>query len=207
MSEVQTAPAHATPTAAAQTTETAQAPTPAASTPASPQAQSQTSTTTSEAPKAAPAIPEKYELKLPEGSSLDQSALDQVAAYAKEKGLSQEMAQAVLERENLAVSSYSERIDKEWEATKQQWVQTALSDKELGGDAFKANVELAHRVIKKYASDEFVKALDSSGFGNHPELIRTFLRIGKLMSEDKLVLPGAQAGGKKPIEELFYGKS
>lgn len=210
MSEVQTAPAQATPTAAAQTTEPAQAPAPAASTPASSEAQATAAaapTKTSEAPTAAPVVPEKYELKLPEGSSLDQSALDRVASYAKEKGLSQEMAQAVLEREHLAVSSYSERIDKEWEATKQQWVQTVQADKELGGEAFKVNAELAHRVIKKYASEDFVKALETSGFGNHPELLRTFLRIGKAMSEDKLVLPGAQAGGKKPIEELFYGKS
>lgn len=207
MSEAQTAATQATPEVAAQATTQAQAAAPAVSTTASATATAtEAKPATSEAQPAAKVAPEKYDLKLPDGSTLDQSAIERVATYAKEKGLSQEMAQAVLEREHMAVDSYSKSIDEQWKAQQAQWTQTVQSDKEMGGAAFKENVELAHRVIKKYASEEFVNALESSGFGNHPELMRVFLRIGKQMSEDKLVLPGAQAGGKKSIEEIFYGK-
>src|SRR3972149_1235780 len=52
-----------------------------------------------------PVVPQKYELKLPEGSQLDQARIDSLSAYAKEKGLSNEQAQAILDRESDAVSS------------------------------------------------------------------------------------------------------
>jgi hypothetical protein len=85
------------------------------------------------------------------------------------------------------------------------WVAQAQQDTEIGGDAFKQNVELAHRALTKFAPEGFVKMLEQTGLGNHPDLVRTFFRIGKQMSEDQLIIPGAQAGGKKSAEELFYG--
>jgi len=206
MSEVVAATAQATPTAeATATSQTAEA---TASTAAATTETTQAATpqATSEAQPAAPAVPEKYELKLPEGSTLDQSAIDRVSAYAKEMKLSQDMAQAVLDREHLAVDSYAKALDSQFAAVKEEWKQNGFKDKEIGGDAYRENAELAKRVVAKYASEEFAKILDESGYGNHPELIRTFLRIGKAMAEDKLVMPGAQAGGKKSAEELFYGK-
>lgn len=206
MSEVVAATAQATPTAeATATSQTAEA---TASTAAATTETTQAATpqATSEAQPAVPAVPEKYELKLPEGSTLDQSAIDRVSAYAKEMKLSQDMAQAVLDREHLAVDSYAKALDSQFAAVKEEWKQNGFKDKEIGGDAYRENAELAKRVVAKYASEEFAKILDESGYGNHPELIRTFLRIGKAMAEDKLVMPGAQAGGKKSAEELFYGK-
>src|SRR5688572_20896218 len=60
-----------------------------------------------EAPKEQkPVVPEKYDLKLPEGSLLEAAQMEKISAYAKEKGLSNEQAQELLERENDAVSGY-----------------------------------------------------------------------------------------------------
>lgn len=206
MSEAAAVAAQATPIA--EPTAESQTQTAAASTTAIETSQTQTETqqAASETQPAAPAVPEKYDLKLPDGTTLDQSAIERVASYAKEKGLSQEMAQAVLEREHLAVDSYAKALDSQFTAVKEEWKQSGFKDKEIGGEAYKENAELAKRVVTKFASEEFAKILDESGYGNHPELIRTFLRIGKAMAEDKLVMPGAQAGGKKSAEELFYGK-
>lgn len=157
--------------------------------------------------KAAAAPPEKYELKLPEGSKLTQSKVDQVALYAKENGLSNEVAQKLLERESQAVQEFESEIKSEHLKRVEQWKSEVEADKELGGDLYKQNVELAKRVAHRYASPEFLKVLDESGFGNHPELVRVFSRIGKQMSEDQLIMPGAQSGGNKPIEDFFYGQS
>ena len=45
-------------------------------------------------PATPPAVPEKYDLKLPEKSVLEASAVDEIAAYAKAQGLSQVQAAA-----------------------------------------------------------------------------------------------------------------
>lgn len=149
--------------------------------------------------------PDKYELKLPESSLLDPSITERISAYAKEKGLSNEAAQELIDRENQVVTSYHEAQLQQVEGIKGQWVKDAEADKEIGGEAFKENIELAKRVIDKFGSDAFKAALNETGFGNHPEVIRIFTKIGKLMAEDKLVLAKTQSAGSKPMEEVFYG--
>lgn len=158
----------------------------------------------SEAPK--PAAPEKYELKLPEGSALDPARLEGIVAYAKARGLSQEAAQELLQREHEAVDSYSKGRQALYDQQRTTWAEAVKADAEIGGDTMAQNVELAKRVLTRYGSESLVKTLDDTGLGNHPELVRVFARIGKQMSEDQLVLPGAGSNGPKDDRELFYGK-
>lgn len=157
--------------------------------------------------EAKPASEVKYELKLPDGSPLDPGIISDLTTFAKEKGIAPEIAQAILEKQHAATQGYAERINKEFEAQKKQWVAQVQGDKEIGGEAFKGNVEIAHRALKAFASDEFVSILESTGLGNHPELVRVFYRIGKQMADDKLVTGSAPGGGKKSPSELLYGKS
>lgn len=153
-------------------------------------------------------VPEKYDLKLPENSLLDAAHLEKISSYAKEKGFSNDMAQALLERESLAVESYNNAQKDTLQKIGESWVSEAKNDKEIGGEAFKQNTELAKRVVDRFGTDPFKKALNETGLGNHPELLRVFTRIGKAMSEDKLIVPGAQAAsGKRSIEDIFYGAS
>jgi len=182
---------------------------PAVSTPAKVEGQPEATAavaTTGEIPSLVAPEPQRFELKLPEGSILDQSAVERVSAFAKEMKLTPEAAQKVLEQEHMVLEGYAKTLDEQFAAKKQEWATQAFSDKELGGPQFKENIELAHRVIKRFAPQEFIQDLESSGLGNHPGLLKTFNRLGKAMSEDKLVQPGAQAGGQKSIEEHLYGK-
>lgn len=206
MSEVQTPVAQVTPQAPVQNEVKAETPATAAGTTVVTGAEAQTQATSETQPKS-PVVPEKYDLKLPEGATLDQKAIDEISAFAKEKGLSQEAAQAVLEREHSLISGLQQKAEQEWQAKKDQWLKDATGDKEFGGDNLKLSAEVAHRALKRFDSTgKLAEMLETSGFGNHPEVIRFMWKIGQAMSEDQLVIPGAQSGGKKPIEEVFYGK-
>lgn len=152
-------------------------------------------------------VPEKYDLKLPEGSLLDSSVVEKIAHIAKERGLSNDQAQGLLDAKSEAVA---EHTTKQAEALKQistnEWVTELKSDKEFGGEAFQQNAELAKRVVHKFGSPQFIKTLNDSGLGNHPDLFRFCTRIGKAMSDDQLVLPGTQvSGNKQSMEDIFYG--
>lgn len=149
-------------------------------------------------------VPEKYDLKLPDGSQLDAKAIEAVSAFAKEKKLTQDEAQAVLERESATLASYVDSQKEQLAQKQKEWVETIKSDKELGGEGMNKTIEMAKRVVDRYGSDSLKKALNDSGLGNHPELVRFVSRIGKAMSEDQLVLPGTQATGKKSLEDVFY---
>ena len=139
---------------------------------------------------------------------MDPARIEEVAAFAKAQGFSNETAQAVLERENGAIARYQESQMAQFkEMVEVKWVEQVKADKEIGGEKFKENVELAHRALKQFGSPDFIKELDSSGYGNHPELVRIFARVGKMISNDKAVMPGMQSAPKKSREELFYGES
>jgi len=46
-------------------------------------------------------------------------------------------------------------------------------------------------------------ALDQTGMGNHPELVRTFAQIGKAISEDKIHM-GNQSHGERSAADILY---
>lgn len=153
-------------------------------------------------------VPEKYDLKLPEGSLLDASTVDRISAYAKEKGLSNEAAQEKLDGEHKAVTSYHEAQSNHVAEIKAGWRKTAETDKEIGGAAFKENVELAKRALERFGSEKFRSELDETSFGDNPEMIRSWYRVGKAMAEDKLIHSSSKADSStRTLEEVFYGTS
>lgn len=200
-----TTPAPATPQAGSpQTPATPAAPTPATAAKAGEGTQPKESTPTPAAP--AKVVPEKYDLKVPEGSPLDASHVEKVAALAKERGLSNEEAQAIVDRDNQTISGFANGQQEQFKKQQEVWKEQSSKDSEFGGAEFAKNAELSKRVLERFGSDELRFALDATGLGNHPELIRFVYRIGKMMSEDQLVIPKANTGGQqKSMEEVFYG--
>lgn len=148
-------------------------------------------------------VPEKYDLKLAEKSPLDPKHLEKIASFAKERGLSQDQAQALLDRDNqLAVEQQAN-----WDNTQKQWVNEVQADKELGGERYAQNIENAKRALDQFASPNLRKQLNETGLGNHPELVRVFARIGKAMADDTIIVPGRQAGEQKSAAEVLYGSA
>lgn len=163
---------------------------------------------TTETPKAEkPVVPEKYDLKLPEGSLLDASRIEKIEAYAKAHGFSNEQAQAFLEEQHSLLADHIESQREAFRQKSETWVKELQADKEFGGEAFSQNAELAKRFINRFGSETLKDALDQTGLGNHPELFRMIVRASKAMSEDQLIIPGSQSGGKTRLSkaEKLYG--
>ncbi len=150
--------------------------------------------------------PAEYKnLKLPENSPLGKEHLERIASEAKERGLSEKDAQDLLDRDVALIATFKEKQIEETKQLSDQWLVSSKDDKEFGGETFVQNAELAKRVVSRFGSDEFKKAVNESGLGNHPELVRFCVRIGKAMKEDQLVMPGSQTKSEKvPIEKKFY---
>lgn len=193
---------------------TAEAPTTLATEPAkadavkgAPEAKVEPEKETKPASEQKPVVPEKYDLKLPKDSPMNAAQVEKLSSYAKEKGLSNEQAQSLLDRESEAVSGYASEQAEKQSQFMASLAEQAKNDKEIGGESFKKNVELASRVVTRFGTPEFKKELDRSGLGNHPELIRVFKRVGEAMSEDQLIIPGAQSHGKKSTASILYPDS
>lgn len=163
-------------------------------------------------PAAAPAVeqpkaaePVVYDLKAPENSNLSADAIEKVTALAKEKGLSNEQAQLLLNRENDAINTFKSSQEESYKSVVSGWAQQVQTDPEMGGERFNETAEGARRALKQFASPEFVKLLETTGFGNHPELVRTFSRINKQMANDKFVRGNEPASEQKSRAQKIYG--
>ncbi len=137
-----------------------------------------------EAPKGAP---ETYEFKAPEGQTLDQGVMEAFEAKAREFNLTNEGAQSWIDS---VLPKIQEAADDKLNALRAEWTETAKNDKEFGGTAFEANLDIANKAVKQFASEEFKALLKESGLSNHPEVIRFMLGVGNAISEDVLLSGG-----------------
>lgn len=149
--------------------------------------------------------PESYDLKVPENSFLSADHLDSLKTYAKEKGLSNDDAQALLQREHDAAQATIDVVQKRSEIQSQAWLAEAKADKEIGGDNFPKTVELANHALNSlFPGVEIRKFMDATGFGNNPVVLRGFAKIGKMLKPDAIVQPGGQPPPKKdPVKTMY----
>ena len=70
-------------------------------------------------------------------------------------------------------------------------------------------MEVAKRVVDKYASPALKNLLNETGYGNNPEFFRMIVAIANDMevAENSYVKPGAQTEAKKELHEYFYKNS
>jgi hypothetical protein len=86
------------------------------------------------------------------------------------------------------------------------WMKQARADQEYGGDKLHENLASAKKALDTFGSPEFKSLLKESGLGNHPELIRAFVRVGKAISEDRLI-SGTVNPTAKADARIFYPNS
>ena len=78
---------------------------------------------------------------------------------------------------------------------RQDWVKQAKSDADYGGDKFDESLASAKAALDKFGTPELSKLLDDFGVGDHPEMIRFMVAVGRLTQEDT---PGS--GAKNGIQ-------
>ena len=133
--------------------------------------------------------PEAYEFTPPEGHVLDDGVIGKFSEVAKELNLPQDKAQKVLD---VMAPAIAERQAAALQSMTQEWAESARADKEFGGEKLDENLAIAKTALDKFATPEFTKLLNDTGLGNHPEVLRVFVRAGKAISQDS-VIPGKAA--------------
>ena len=164
-------------------------------------------------PTAAPAIgaPERYELAL-EGMTLDTHLLQSADPVLRELGLSNDqagkllpLAQSVMQRTQESLLNHFADAAA---AQKRAWAEEFAADPEIGGARRAESEHLAARGLDALGFSEghpFRQALADSGFGNHPDMIRAFRRLGQLLSEDSgFARAHAGSANQRPVWERLY---
>lgn len=145
--------------------------------------------------------PEAYEFAIPEGANMDESGIKAFSEFAREANLTQEVAQALMDK---LAPAMAQRQAEAVEKIRSEWTESAKADTEFGGDKLAENMSVAKRALDAFGSDALRQLLNETGLGNHPEIIRAFYRAGKAISEDKVVVGGGGVAGPQTLAERLY---
>jgi hypothetical protein len=126
--------------------------------------------------------------------NIDQDLLKEATEIFSKSKLSVEQAQKLVQLQEKFVeksnATYYEQVD--------NWIKEAKKDPEFGGKDYEKNMAAVNKAFKTYGSDALGKFLDDYRFGDHPEVIRMFYRIGQTLTEDSKAGAGI---GKKPSSD------
>lgn len=148
--------------------------------------------------------PEKYEFQAGEGVELDTEALKDFEPVARELNLSNEQAQKLVDAYPKILAGVQQRQAEAWQKQTEDWAADVKADKEIGGDKLTANLSKAQRALDQFGTPALKEYLNTTGLGNHPDLVKTFVKIGAAMSEDNMVT--GKETGQRSAAEVLYGK-
>lgn len=119
--------------------------------------------------------------------------------FGSERGLKQEDLQD-------GVKIVAEAQQEEFNTTLNTWSEESLADKEIGGEAYEANIKIAAKPLQKFGSEKLIEILEQTGLNRNAEMIRVFYRIGQAMSEGESV-DATKAQAEPDILTKLYGPS
>lgn len=152
------------------------------------------------------AAPEAYELKAPEGVTLDTELVAEFEGMARELSMPQAEAQALVERMAPKIQARMQAAQVELLAqARAEWSNQVEADPEIGGAGKAQVLATAGKALQTFGSDALRALLKDSGIEAHPEVIRFFYRAGKSVSEESFI--GGRASSTSSAAQSIYSAS
>lgn len=149
--------------------------------------------------------PDEYsDFTFEDGIEPDPEITPKFKEVAKELNLNQAQAQKLADLGQDLVKKMATDQASRWAETVSKWSTDAKNDKEIGGDKFDAKLSVAKKGLQAVGTPELATMLASTGFGNNPEIIRAFYKIGKLVGEDGGIVAGDVGGSAQDPAEILY---
>jgi hypothetical protein len=131
-------------------------------------------------------VPEdgKYSLTMPDGIELDTELMDALGPTMAELKLSNGHAQQLVDKYIEAQTAREAKRAEDWTQTINGWADEAKADPDIGGNKFDATLANAKSALTRFGTPELNSYLETSGAGNHPEVIRLMAKVGAMIGED-----------------------
>lgn len=162
--------------------------------------------------------PEKYELTVPDamaaaGVTFDAEAFAEVEPVLRELNLSNDAAQALVNAyAGKVLPLLEKRAGERWDTTgadmRRGWAEEARNDPEIGGAKFDETKALARQTFTRFgvkADGPFLKLLEESGLGSHPDMLRFVANVGRLTGE-ATTDTGGSGQAQVRLADRVYGK-
>lgn len=147
-----------------------------------------------------PPAPEEYNIDYRQPGGIDPYIDSQFRSFAHQNGVSGELAQKMVDfNSSLEAARWQDH-----QQQVEQWERETRSLPGWHGRNYTRNIGIARRAMQTFGSPELAELVGSSGYGNHPEVVKAFYNVGKCLSEDSYVDSNRRTPRKKTIGEILY---
>ncbi|WP_320169527.1 endoprotease [Maridesulfovibrio sp.] len=149
---------------------------------------------------AIPPAPEDYRIDYGLPGGVDPQIDSRFRNFAHENGISAELAQKLVDFSNQLETVRMEEQHYQVE----EWEKQLRAMPGWQGRNYSRNVGIARQALRTFASPELAELIGTSGYGNHPEVVKAFYKVGKRLSEDSYLDSSRRTPRKKTIGEILY---
>lgn len=161
-----------------------------------------------EVAKVEEAKPIEYtDFKMPEGVKLDDTKISAFKELAAKSGLPQEQAQAMLDLYTAEFKQITEAPMRAWTDLQNTWREEVKNDPVIGGANLDKNLATVKTGLKNLLGEDagkFFEALNITGAGNNPEIVRGLLKAAAPHAPATAVNGGPGKGGSKTAGATLY---
>ena len=160
---------------------------------------------TEQTPEAQPPI--EYDLKLPEGTKADEALMGQYKELLQSAKVPPETAQKLMD---LHASTLKQAVSQPydcWRETQKTWQAEIKADKEIGGPNLQKNLSSVAKLIDSLGAEQardFRQALNFTGAGNNPAVIKALVKLSQAHTEPGLVSGGPPPAPAKTAAQKLY---
>jgi hypothetical protein len=141
--------------------------------------------------------PDAYaDFKAPDGYTIDPKTIEAATPIFKEMGLSQEQAQKLVDFHTQQMIAAAKAPTDTVESMRNDWTAKVKADPELtkavngdktGLDAVKLDIARAYSALPPELAQEMKTAMDLTGAGDHPAIIKGIWKLSQFITEGKHV--------------------
>lgn len=146
------------------------------------------------------AVPETYDLRIPEGMTgieSDEATVAEFSALASRMQLSQDEAQELYEFGAKKMGDGMEAVKLQIMARKDEWRKKSEQTPEII-----QNLDAAKNLVKRFGTPELDEFFEESGAGCHPEFLKFLCAVGDVFKQDTLVMPRQGGQGERSYSML-----
>lgn len=145
------------------------------------------------------------DLKLPEGFKMEESTAKELKDVLGNKELSaQDRMQKLTDIHTNLLKQHAESQVKLWNETQEKWVTEIKADPEIGGPNFQKMQQTVSKALDQFGTPKVREALNYTGAGNNPEIVKTFFKMASALVEGGIVKGGNPAPGPKSAAETLW---
>lgn len=150
--------------------------------------------------------PKVLELKLPEGFKADTAAIDGFKKLAVESGLDSAMAQKVFDHYVQMEAARSKMADEAFSKQDAAWAAELQADPDIGGSKWEASKVELRKALNFAGGKPVADVLEAAGLGNHPALVKAFVKVGRALRDDTVAGSATPAAEKASEEARLRSK-